>query len=346
MNFDEYQKLIQRLLSGDFDQATQKERDEINRILMANRDHVFVDGDGKVRRGRYNQTIGDFEREFYQNFNKLPNDEQIAAYFDHIRYMDLDLALRDFHLIRDVGRLGYEKTTISFHKPTVDPANPEKVASKPFATKQLDELPYQSGNVENWGVFTYNPHTRSGSFHLRDELTTDIKKELDDLVQNKGYKILQVGNPLEKPVKSIAQTEEIVNFLVVKDFTRVKYDFSNIPKRPGGHIRYQDEIFAKQPRMRETSSGWIYEGDETFMNFTTVAQAKKTIPKIEKARKLLKAGREDELERYLSNNLPFTLDEFKSHFLPKKLEDGTEIPPRFSLDHEFTHTVTGKNNVT
>lgn len=321
----------------------QKERDEINQMLIAHRDHVFVDDDAKVRRGRFNTTLGEFEREFYDRFNKMPSEKQVNAYFDYTRYMDLDLALRDFHLVRDMGRLGYEKTSIGFHKPTIDGKKPEREMSKPFATKQIDEIPFQTNNKENWGVFIYNPHTRSGQFHLRSDLTQEIRDHIDDLKNNHGFKILQIGNPLEKPVQRVARTDEIVNFLVVKDFSRVKYDFSNIPKRPGGHVRYQDEIFAKQPRMRDTKSGWIYEGDETFMNFTTVAAAKKYVPRIERARKLLKEGREAELERYLSKNLPFTVDEFKAHFLPRTLDDGTEIPPRFSMDHEFTWTKAGKN---
>lgn len=320
-----------------------KERDEVNNLLIKHRDHVYVDDESKVRRGKYNSTIGDFEREFYENYNKLPTAGQIDSYFDYARYMDLDLAMRDFHLVRDMGRLGHEKTVIGYHLPTIDGNKPERAISRPFATKQIDELPLDTNNTENWGVFVYNPHTRSGSMHLRNDITTDIKNELDDLVNNKGFKLLQIGNPLEKPVKGIAKTDEIINFLVVKDFTRTKYDFSNIPKRPGVHIRYQDEIFAKQPRMRDTKSGWIYEGDETFLNFTTIAQAKKYVPRIERARKLLKEGREAELERYLSKNLPYELDEFKAHFFPKKLEDGTEVPPRFSLDHEFTWTSKGSN---
>jgi hypothetical protein len=319
-----------------------EDRDELREMLASQRDYKYIDNEDKLRRGKFNETFGEFEREFYQRYKKLPTEQQVAAYFDFTRYYDLDLAFRDLALVRDMGRLGLERTTVGFH--VKDPnGDPFRQQSRAFSSRQADELPVNDPDGEDWGVWIYNPHAKAGEFHLRSQLNQTVLDDIKDKTDNHGFKILELGNPLEKPLLGVAQTDEIINFIVVKDFNKAKYTFSNIPKRPGGHVAYQDEIFIKQPRMRKTDRGWIYEGDETLLNVTTEKQARTLAKHIDNARLLYKQGRWNELDDYLAKNTPFDRAQFESYFSPRTLPDGTEIPPRFSPDHEFTFTTKGRN---
>lgn len=326
-----------------------REREQLRSIFIANRDFKYLDENNKVRRGRFNETFGALQREFFDRFNELPSERQIAAYFDYVRLYDLDLAMRDLALVRDVGRLGLEKVSIGFHvtetSPDGLPLPPKRKQSKAFAARVVDSLPVDAD--ENYGVYVYDPHARSGQFYLRDDLTAQVKADISDKTTNHGYKILEVGNPLEKPLRNVAKTDENINFIVVKDYDKRKYDWSNIPRRPGGHVDYQDGHFIKQPSIRRTEASGvlrhIYEGDETLLNLTSEAQAKKLAPQIEIARKLLKEGRMEELERHLAKNTPFDSEKFQSFFAPRTDNQGNPIPPRFNIDDEFTHVLGGKN---
>jgi len=335
----EMHRLVQDAAKGILE-IPRHEREELRAIFTANRDFKFIDDEGKLRRGRFNQTHGDFEREFYQRYKKLPTEGQTNAYFDYVRYYNLDLAFRDLAFTRDMGRVGLERTTVGFHAVDADGIS-VRHQSKPFSSREIDKLPYE--DPENWGLWIYNPVAKKDEFYLRSTVTDEVKKDIDDKVANHGFKILEVGNPLEKPVLGFAKTDEIINFIVVKDYDKSKYNFSNIPARPGGHVAYQDEVFIKQPRMRKTDRGWVYEGDETLLNVTTEAAAKKMYKAIDKGRELLRAGKLDDLDRHLGKNTPYTREEFESLFNERRLPNGDIEPPRFSLDHEFGYTTKGRN---
>lgn len=327
-----------------------EEHERLRDIFIANRDFKYLDENNVVRRGRFNPTFGAFEREFFERFNELPTELQTISYFDYVRLYDLDLAMRDLALVRDVGRLGLEKTTLGYHIPSETQGEMVRKQSKPFAAREVDSLPFDDPRGEEWGVWVYNPHSKSGDFYLKGKIDDSVRKDIEDKVANHGFKIMELGNPLEKPLRNVAKTDENVNFIVVKDFDKRKYTWDNIPRRPGGHVDYQDGFFGKQPIIRRTEASGtlrhIYEGDETLLNFTTEVQAKKVMAQVEIARKLLKEGRMDELEQHLAKNTPFELDQFKSFFGTRTdPKTGEVIPPRFSKDDPFTYTLSGKNTM-
>lgn len=331
------------------------DREELTTILQAHRDYKYTEttasGREKVRRGKFSKTLGSFEQEFRNRFGKLPTEKQTTAYFEGVILHDADLGMRDLALVRDVGRLGLEKTVIGWHVPDPEVAGAtQRRQSRPFAARPIDKLPLDVGDDEDWGVFVYDTHAKTGNFYLRSELNETIINDIDLKTSTHGYKILELGNPLEKPLIQAAKTDELVNFIVVKDYKAQKYDWSNIPRRPGGHINYQDNNFVKQPIIRRSERGGktrdVYEGDEAILNTTTEAQAVKMAKAIDEGRLLLKDSRHADLKRHLEANTPWDYDQFTRFFRETvDPETGDVTPPRFSLDHPFTYTVGGRNTM-
>jgi hypothetical protein len=324
-----------------------KERDEIEQMLIAHRKHQYTEtsasGAVKSRRGKFNETLGEFEREFTKRTGHLPSVRQASAYFQYVQLHDVDLALRDLGFYRDVARLGLEKTTVGFH--IDDPANPgttNRTATRPFASLLVDKLPLADASGENFGVWVYDSHAKSGHFYTRNELTADVLADIDLKTQAHGYKILQVANPTEKPMRRAAGTDEIVNFIVVKDYHSKQYDWNNIPKRPGGHVVYKHENSVSQPIIRKSTRdgkvSWVYEGDSIALNVRTEAQGKTIAEAMEQGRQLMKAGRHDEAKEVIERNTPYDYGDFRKDFQTTQHKDGSINDPKYDIDQPFTYT--------
>lgn len=342
----EMHKLMQEA-AREIRKMPKQEREEVEELWIANRDILQEDSDtGKIDRGIFYNTFGDFERGFQARFDKLPTERQTAAYFEYRRLYDFDYVLRNLGLHRDLGRMGLEKTRIFTH---VD--NDGQIDSFPsrwFSSRDVDELPLNADDGEDWGVYVYDASARSGQFHLRSQLTKDVLDDINTKTKNHGYRILELGNPLEKPLRQIAGTDENVNFLVVKGYEKVKYDWGVLPYRPGGHVEYGDLWFTKQPRIRRSDASGtrrnIYEGDTSLLNHGTEAEAKILSKAADEARLMLKRGAPDaELEDFLSKNTPWTLKQWKGFFAERRTPKGDVIPPKFHIDDPFTYTFSGRN---
>ena len=342
----EMHKLMQEAAT-EIRKMPRQERDELVEIWIANRDHIVEDPDtGKIERGQFYRSFADFERGFRARFDKLPTEAQTAAYFEYVRLYDYDYVLRNLALHRDLGRLGLEKTRLFTH---VD--NDGQIDSFPsrwFSSRTVDELPLSDSTGEDWGVFVYDDQARSGKFYLRSQLTQDVLDDISSKTKDHGYKVLELGNPLEKPLRQIANTDENVNFLIVKNAEKVKYDWGVLPYRPGGHIEYGDKFFTKQPRIRRSDAAGflrnIYEGDTALLNHSSEAEAKQFAQAADTARLMLRDGASDaELEDFLSGNLPFSLKEWKAFFKERQTPKGDIIPPKFHIDDPFTYTFSGRN---
>lgn len=321
------------------------ERKELVELWKANRDWEGVDKEGNPIRGQFHDNVYELEAAFQKRFKKLPSEGQVGAYFEYLRLYDTDYVLRNLALHRDVGRLGLEKTRLFTHFD--NDGQTDIMPSRWFASKEIDKLPLGEQG-EDWGVFIYDDSAKGGQFHLRSQLTKDILDDIHDKQTNHGYKLLEMGNPLEKPLRSVVGNDETVNFALVKNFEKVKYDWAILPKRPGGHVDYDMKYFTKQPRIRRSDASGvnrnIYEGDTALLAHDTEAEAKQLSEAVERARQMLRQGTPDDvLEDFLHKHTPFDLDQWKAFFKERQGKNGEIIPPKYNIDDPFTHTFSGRN---
>jgi hypothetical protein len=322
---------------------TKKEKSQLNTIWEKNRDYI---DESSGERGLFHTTIGEFENAFFDRFKQQPSEKQIEAYFTYTQLYDMDYILRNLALHRDLARMGAEKTTI-FYQTTDELGQAQTKASRQFAGRLNDRIPWDDGS-EDFGVWLYDPAKKNkGEFFLRSQLTQDVRDTLDGNVKDRGFKVVEIVNPLEKPLLDVAGTTETIHFAVVKNFENAKFDWNILPYRPGGHVEYGDKFFIKQPNLRRsTASGslrHIYEGDTSLLNVATEVEAKRYAQAADDARLLLRDNKMDALKTFLYQNTPWDIETFKSFFSSKVMPDGTIRPALLHMDDPITWTAAGRN---
>lgn len=321
---------------------TKVERDQLSTIWKQNRDYI---DEATGERGFYHESISGFEDAFLDRFRQMPTEAQTEAYFTYVQLNDMDYILRNLALHRDLSRIGAERVRV-FTDVMTDAGITTPTPGRPFAGRLTEKIPFEDTS-EDFGIWVYDPRTKKGEFHLRSQVTKDIRDEIEGKLSGEGFRVIEVVNPLEKPLLDIAHTQETIHFAVVKNFDNKKFDWGILPRRPGGHVEYGDQFFVKQPRIRRsTASGSlrnIYEGDVSLLSAATGAEARKWAKVADQGRMLLRAGKEDELAAYLDKNAPWTLDEFKRFFTDQEMPDGTIKPALLHMDDEITWTYTGRN---
>lgn len=325
-------------------ELTKQEKSQLNDIWVANRNY---EDEATGLRGMFHTTIGEFEDHFFSKFRQQPSEKQIEAYFTYTQLYDMDYILRNLSLHRDLARMGAEKTTI-FYQTVDELGQPVNKSSRPFAGRLNDRIPWEDGS-EDFGVWVYDPTKKGskGEFYLRSQLTQDVRDELDKNIKDRGFKVVEVVNPLEKPLLDVAGTNETIHFAVVKNYENAKFDWNILPYRPGGHVEYGDKFFIKQPNLRRSNASGslrhIYEGDTSLLSVATEAEARRYSQAADDARILLRDNKMDSLKTFLYQNLPYDLETFKSFFTSKELKDGTIRPALLHIDDPITWTAAGRN---
>lgn len=245
----ELQRAVRPLLD-DIQSLGSKAKDRLTRVLEANRDHIELDANGNVvKRGRYFNSTSDFETHYKDITGVAPTEADTKAYFNYRQLSDFDYMIRNMGIYRDYVRQGAESAKFAFTVKNADGSS--KVVNTPsFVSKPVDGIPFD--NPEDAGIFVYNSDTNSGGFRLKNNASADLKEYINDLVTNKGYKVLQVFNPNDMPMRQVFGVEDVVNFIVVRDVELTRLNWNPLPYNEGPHVAYNATHFVKQPKVRRT----------------------------------------------------------------------------------------------
>lgn len=293
-----------------------KELSDLETVLKYNRD-AFDSRTGD--RGFFYSTVADLEEGYLRSTNRLPSEKEIEAYFTYTQLSDLDWGLRNTSLYRDKARLGLKQYSVEFQMAdeggTYFPRTPN------FEGRSIDNLPWGG---EPATVLHFENNGKSASVFTTKEVDPAIYEEM---IKNGGYKVIQVDNPVARPFSKVLNNNEVIQYVLTKEFKESELSLKQLDYNPGGHVEYQHDWFLKQPRISVGRGGQrFYEGDTALLNFTSEAQTRKFEKSFNTARELLKAKDEAGLEAFVSKNLPYTKDQFKAMF------EGAEA---LSLDQKF-----------
>jgi hypothetical protein len=331
---------IQRLareVAQNISGLSNKSKDKLNRILKHNQDFEYYDPDStKLRRGQYYKDVGEFDREWRAFHGVSPTDAERQAYFSAVQLNDWDYLLRNLGLYRDKARMGIERFRWFVPDGTGTLSRTDYIEGK-----RVNDLPWNE--KDNFGVYMYDHESQKSVHFNKNVMTSEERARVTDKIQTGKYHVIQVANPLDKPLRKYVETEDSIHFVVVPDAERGTLDWKQLTYRAGGHTEYKHKWWTKQVRVRKTETGNVYEGDQTIFNFATEAEARKYADRMNEARILLKEGKHGDLEKYLERNLPYTLRDFKSLFEAKKAPDGSEIPPPLTLNEPIRHVQSGRN---
>lgn len=322
-------KFLREQIDSTARSLSKRQRSEVEEILRYNRDELNPSL-GPNKRGNFYTSDVDFEKSFFDKFNKNPTEAQIAHYFNYVRVSDFDYTIRNLALYRDKGRLGLEQFSFSFKDAKGVTQNLPF-----FEGKELEKFPWGGQNA---GILIHDSEgaTRFLYKHGHDgTLDQTARETVDKLINDRGFKVVQVFNPTERPFSSVefsgGKISEQIHFVVTNTSERKPLAFQQLEYRPGGHVIYLDDWYVKQPQLQMGQAGRLhYYGDNAVMNFATQAEAIKYAERMDRARLMLKNG-EPGLEDYLARNLPYSVEDFKKMFTKGHLD----------LDAPIVHSKSG-----
>lgn len=303
-------------------------------FLNANRDFKTIkkDAEGKPfwKIGRYYDNLADLEKAWMDHTGQAISEKTAEAYFKFRQLNDLDYIVRNLSVYRDLARQGVNQHTLR-----IGGKQTEGILGK-----TLESLPASEEKPEHQPIFAILQDDGGVTIQRRSEMTQDQMSALNRQIKDEGRKVIQIADP-EKALKNYGIPEPI-NFVVTKDSIERPLDYKLIPYNEGGHSGYPQDWFGKQAKVltfseksdQVTRLRHNYVGDKAIAPFTTEAEAKKYISRINKARELLK--KPQALKDYLAKELPiFERKDFVRMFKESKDETGNTIPARFNPKEPF-----------
>lgn len=276
----------------------------------------------------------------YQRLNgRLPDDQEIAAYFAHKRSEESLKVFEKLGAFRDLSRQGAMTHTIRTYDPTIETRSARQMTPDTQVTVNAVRL-HKWEDIGEDTLMRVRGDLGEESLYfskdIRGKALENIKKDIEEgkLV------LLKLTNPEERPFahwpKIDPQTR--IRYVVTDnvDFAHsaqpLSWDHLPVAARRN---RYDYEHYIAQADVRhDTVSGkhW-YERDVKIFADNIGARAREIAGQLDKMRLLLKAG-DVEGARALTP-LPNGFDEIQSWFLPR-MEGGKTIAPRLSYDEPIT----------
>lgn len=282
----------------------------------------------KDRKGYFFQSPAEMETYWNQWFQRLPDQQEIGAYFEFKRGMEIDRVFRNIAEHRNQARVGTETHNIVLH----DAAGKE-YKSPDFNGVIRNKVP---GSTDSIATFT----EKMGEEKVQGlgKMSTAAKKDLQAEIDAGHVKLIELYNPQLHPLSGYSNlTDERIRYVVVPQVETRSLDWNHIPRRGGGHIQYDYDFYIKQAKISaDVASGthW-YDGDTTIMAVMHQGVGAKVAEHLNEIRRLLK-GKDEEAARVYSNkNMHVDWKEVKSWFVGSKDGDGKYQPPRLSLNEDI-----------
>jgi hypothetical protein len=329
----ELRKAIRDHITENIESLPKASRKAVEDILRANRDMPSVKYPGE--RGRWYDTAGELEQAFVARHGRLPTEKEILAYDSFKRLSDFDWLLRNTAVYRDKARQSIEAFQFTH----------DAGKSPWFEGKQLDKMPWSVGKADqDAGIWVRDGVSGKSKFYYKFNMTPDERKYVDDLIENKGHRVVQVFDPKKHPLQGIAKTatgedlKDQVNYVITNTWDKAPLSWKQVDYRPGGHVIYPNKWYVAQPQIQMGRGGKAtYLGDNNILNFETEAQARKFAQRIDTARQMYKSGWNAQLEKYVSDNLPYSRNEFEDLFRR------SDSP--LTIEHPVTYKQSGKNTI-
>lgn len=283
---------------------------------------VVINDFGDLR--KWYETAAEFETAFLTRHKKIPTPEQVETAFVYKQGQDMDFMNRNLGMYRDKAAQGAEQFTVRTSKGVVEP----------FEGIQLSKLPW--GRSEDFTVAIVKPteDIRMAWGHQMDQgkATNLTKAEVDNLITKEGYIVIQTFNPSEKPLsKLFPDLSTPINYILTKSHDVKPLSWEQLKYEPGPHAIYPYEFYIKQPKIMVGHLGKsFYYGDNTLWNFSTEAEAKMWLGRLNEGR--VKFNNKDaDFDTWLAANLPFTKQEFQG------------LKNHFDFDVPFSYTRAGRS---
>lgn len=301
-----------------------KRREEFQRVLEAGQRMKDPDSIEEMG-GYYFKSPQELEEHYLRINNRLPDKDEIVAYFEFKRGMEMDRAFRNIAEHRNQQRVGAETHRIGKPNPdgTID-WSPE------FSGVTRNKLHSADDNmlIVNTDGTMRMISLQATAKSAKDELQQEIDKGM--------AKMIELYAPEHRPLAGWGDVKESnrVRYVLSRESEVRELDWNQVARRGGGHMEYDYDYYIKQAKVMFDDIGnraW-YEGDITVMPIQVRAMGVKVAQHLNEVRKLLKAKDEAGAQAYSNKNLHIDWDMVSGWFKPGTDAAGKRTPARLSLD--------------
>lgn len=292
----------------------QSKRDFI-RFTEANRDYV-----NQGIRGRFFNTMRDMETAWQGMFGHLPSEKEIVAYNSYIRAYEWDYTWRNLGIYRSLSRQGIRDFTLP---------KPDGTMTAAFKARQVQGVDWTSGH----GVLIHDLHVGNQPIFSRArDLPAAMRNLVQEGIDNGEYKVIQVAQPQLRPLQADFEVNDLVEHLIVRDFSSDRIALNQLPFQPGGHVLYDYNHYIKQPRASWFGTRRLYTHDTTVRPMSFRGDADALTAHYNEAQRLLRT-QDPGFDQYVTQHIPEGAARLRSEF-----ESG-----RLSLAEPFIVTRRGQS---
>jgi len=316
--------------------STGERYEDLQRVVNASRDMLDPEFPDVKNKGYFFRNPYELEKHYQQIVHRLPERDEIEAYFAFKRLVESDRIYRNLEVLKNKTRVGTE--THSFY--TINEGS-GRVQGPTFDARKLKDFPSGDENILIVGK------------HLQDAKLVDLSKLGDkaeqyrQAVKQGKLNALEVYDPETRPFSNWGNVagNNRVRYVLVDNLESKPLSYNQVPRRGGGHFEYDYDHYIKQAiiRVENINTGapafrhW-YEGDTTVMPIQLKAMGEDVVNKLNTVRELLQKGKVDEAKAFATGkgNIGIEWKELHSWFKPSMAPDGiTKVPPRLSMEEPF-----------
>lgn len=278
--------------------------------------------------GKYSTSIGEMEQDWLAQFNRLPTEAEVEAYFDYVLLNDIEYMSRNMSLYLEEVATGHMEFNL---------AGVNGVVGK--VQKELPGRDTQHGAhvLVMDGDTPYLYYTKAPATPGKDN------KRALELMNTEGYTVVNLSRwGTDKLMDGAApEVKAVLNgrppsYVVVKEPQSTPLSFNRLPYSPGGHHMTPQGYFVSVAQVNPRADGTaMYYGDRNLFwahnekNAREIAQRFDTARRmlndikesigatgrITKQQALLKRGDFTELKKYVEENLPISWRQFRNLYI-------------------------------
>ncbi len=273
-------------------------------------------------KGHFFDSPEELESAYMSWFKRLPDEDEIMAYFEFKRNMEIDRGFRNMAEHRNETRVGAQTQRITVNK------DGETIAAPEFSGVMRNKL---SGSKDN--IAFIGKESGYESVKSLGKMTITEKNEINQLINEGYYKLVEIYNPELRPLKGFGNIEDQrIRFVLARNLESKELSWEHIPRRGGGHVEYDFNYSLKQAVVKNdkvSGDNW-YEGDITLMFSNSYKQAVAFAKNLDHVRRLLDAEDEVRAKEYATRMLHIPWKTVKAWFEGEIAEDGTFKGARLS----------------
>jgi len=274
------------------------------------------------------RSVGVFADEFNRIRGRLPDEQEVKAYFTYKRAREVEQALNTRQQFKDWSREGAQTWTIS----TV--LNPNSTSS-PFVRKsiQATKLVQWPKDGDSMLVVGKNFTDEVVKDSSRYRSTKAGKQAIEDVASGK-LTLLKVVNPDDYPLEGFGRTGgSRVRYILTPRAESRPMSWSDIKVKQFADTDFDHYVKQAHMRLDDVTGSWWYRGDRTVAAFNIRAKGKDVANKLNEVRKHIKNGDFDAARA--ANPLPLDFEEVHGWFKPGLTTEGLTIPSKLSLEDEI-----------